>query len=231
MLTDMMKCTFTGLTCFLAIFVGITWGHAETTPKTWSWHAAGFRLTCLPYQDTALLEPYYLDHIPNDANLPAFKAMLAKQGIYFGDKIVNGYEETPLKAACTLGDHKISLNFDYNSNTTMGKYEDDGKFWTLVSRQHCSSVSYLKLKSLKVDGTEWYKNDHFAHDCLDNQILRISITPKYNYLNVCTQSNGGKLEDSPLPISYTPIQLDEQGNYPSPTVVCETIPIKKNAGR
>lgn len=228
MLTDMMNRTVTGLLCFLAVFFVSNSTYAE--PKLWKWHAAGFRLTCLPYQDTALLEPYYLDHVPDDAQIPAFKKELAKQGVYFGDKIVNGDEETPLTTSCTLGNYKISVDFDYNSNPTMG-IEDDGKFRTLVPRQHCSSVSYLRLKSLRVDGIEWYSNDSFAHDCLDNQVLRISITPKYKYLNVCTQSNGGKLEDAPLPIAYTPIQLDEQGNYPSPTVVCETISLKRKAGK
>ncbi len=196
---------------------------AKTTTTPYDWQAPAVRLTCLPGQDFAVLEPFYLSKMPRQ-NTQAYAQDLAKQGIYVGVDMTKPTEDLPLKASCNLGNHRIEAHFTYISSVDLAAGNDPSNtLANMRSRQHCESLNNLSLEALKVNGKKIFNYGRFAHPCLDSQIFRIRINPDNKTLNICEQSTGGLPEFAPLEMWYSSLSLDEEGNPPLPEITCTTI--------
>lgn len=223
MLTGMMRCFLTVIVCFLSL-ASMSWAAAIQAPtEYWEWQGHAFRLTCLPGQDFAVLEPFHLDRMPKQ-NTKAYLAELAKQGIYAGADMSKKFDDLPLKASCQLGSHRIDVDFTYLSSVDLAIGNDPSNtLSTYRSLQHCQSPNNLALTSLKVDGKHWMSEPYFSHDCLDPQVFRMRIYPADNKVMVCKQSTGGQIEFAPLAMWYSSLSVDADGNPPMPEVTCTSV--------
>jgi hypothetical protein len=196
---------------------------AEPKNNHYDWQAPAVRLTCLPGQDFAVLEPFYLNIMPRH-NIEAYAQSLIKQGIYVGTDMTKSVADLPLKASCRLGHQLIEADFTYLASLDLAAGNDPSNtLANMRSRQHCESLNNISLEALKIDGKKVYAHSRFAHPCLDPQIFRIRINPGNKTLNICEQSTGGMPEFAPLEMWYSSLSLDEKGNPPMPEISCTTI--------